>query len=140
MAAVAVDTHALVWYVEGSPLLSAPALAVLRAAVANGDLIYVSSVCLVEIVYLIEKGKLPADLFDRIVQMLRRGDMALKEVPFTVDMSDTLRGVSRTLVPDMPDRMIAATAVALGVPLVTRDQRIRNSGVPTIWEQPTPNA
>jgi PIN domain nuclease of toxin-antitoxin system len=133
MAAVAAETHAVVWYVEASPLLSAPALATLQAAVGNGDPIYVSSVCLVEIAYLAEKGKLPAALFDRIVQMLRRGDMALREAPFTVDMSDALRGISRALVPDMPDRMIAATAVTLGVPLVTRDQRIRSSGVPTIW-------
>jgi PIN domain nuclease of toxin-antitoxin system len=133
MAAAAVDTHALVWYVEGSPLLSAPARAALQAAVANGDPIYVSSVCLVEIAYLAEKGKVPAALFDRIIQLLRQGNRALKEAPFTVDMSDVLRGISRTLVPDMPDRMIAATAVALGVPLVTRDQRLQNSGVPTIW-------
>lgn len=133
MAAVAVDTHALVWYVEGSPLLSAPALAALQTAVTHAEPIYVSSICLVEIAYLSEKGKLPAALFDRIVQMLRRGDMALQEVPFTVEICDILRGISRSLVPDMPDRMIAATAAALGVPLVTRDQRIQNSGVSTIW-------
>ena len=133
MAAVGVDTHALVWYIEGSSQLSATALAALQSAAAQGDPIYVSSVCLVEIVYLAEKGKLSVALFDRIAQMLRQGNTALREVPFTLDMADRLRGIARTLVPDMPDRMIAATAVTLGVPLVTRDQRIQNAGVPTIW-------
>ena len=33
------------------------------------------------------------------------------------------------LVPDMPDRMIAATAVSLGAPLVTRDPDIQRSGI-----------
>ena len=133
MAALAIDTHALVWYVEGSSLISASALASLQLAAAQGEPIYVSSVCLVEIAYLIEKGKLPGPLFDRIVQMLRDGQTSLTAVSFTMEMADTLRGISRLLIPEMPDRMIAATAVALGVPLVTRDQRIRNSGVPTIW-------
>jgi predicted nucleic acid-binding protein len=33
----------------------------------------------------------------------------------------------------MPDRIIAATALHLGLPLVTRDLRIQASGIPTIW-------
>jgi PIN domain nuclease of toxin-antitoxin system len=133
MAALAVDTHALVWYVEGSPHLSATALAALQTAAALGEPIYVSSVCLVEIAYLIEKGKLPAPLFDRIVQLLRMSQTVLTAVSFTLDMAETLRGIPRALIPDMPDRMIAATAVALGVSLVSRDQRIQSSGIPTIW-------
>jgi PIN domain nuclease of toxin-antitoxin system len=133
MAALAIDTHALVWYVEGSPQLSATALAALQAAVALGEPIYVSSVCLVEIAYLIEKGKLPAPLFDRIAQLLRQSQTVLTAVSFTLDMAETLRGIPRALIPDMPDRMIAATATALGVSLVSRDQRIQSSGVPTIW-------
>jgi PIN domain nuclease of toxin-antitoxin system len=133
MAALAIDTHALVWYVEGSPQLSATALAALQTAVVLGEPIYVSSVCLVEIAYLIEKGKLPAQLLDRIVQLLRQSQTVLTAVSFTLDMAETLRGISRALIPDMPDRMIAATAVELGVSLVSRDQRIQGSGVPTIW-------
>jgi PIN domain nuclease of toxin-antitoxin system len=133
MAALAIDTHALVWYVEGSPHLSAPALAALQNAIAGGEPIYVSSVCLVEIAYLIEKGKLPAALFDRIMQLLLPNQTALTAVSFTFEMAETLRKISRDLIPDMPDRMITATAVSLGVSLVTRDQRIQNSGVPTLW-------
>ena len=33
----------------------------------------------------------------------------------------------------MPDRIIAATALSLNLPLVTRDGDIRASGVKTIW-------
>jgi PIN domain nuclease of toxin-antitoxin system len=133
MAALAIDTHALVWYVEASPQLSATALAALQTAVALGDPIYVPSVCLVEIAYLIEKGKLPIPLFDRIVQLLRGSQTVLTAISFTPDMAGTLRGIPRALIPDMPDRMIAATAVALGIALVSRDQRIQSSGIPTVW-------
>jgi PIN domain nuclease of toxin-antitoxin system len=33
----------------------------------------------------------------------------------------------------MPDRVIAATALFHGVPLVTRDAKIRSCGIATIW-------
>jgi len=36
-------------------------------------------------------------------------------------------------VPDMPDRIIATTAVVYGVPLISRDAKIRASTVTTIW-------
>ncbi|PJB74400.1 MAG: PIN domain nuclease, partial [Armatimonadetes bacterium CG_4_9_14_3_um_filter_58_7] len=35
--------------------------------------------------------------------------------------------------PDMPDRIIAATALHLGLSLVTRDSKIQGCGIPTIW-------
>jgi PIN domain nuclease of toxin-antitoxin system len=41
--------------------------------------------------------------------------------------------IPRNLVPDMPDRIIAATAVHLGVPLVSRDRRLQAAGIQTIW-------
>jgi predicted nucleic acid-binding protein len=33
----------------------------------------------------------------------------------------------------MPDRIIAATALHLGLPLISRDRKIQLSSVPTIW-------
>jgi PIN domain nuclease of toxin-antitoxin system len=33
----------------------------------------------------------------------------------------------------MPDRIIAATALSLGVPVISRDGKIRTSAVETIW-------
>jgi predicted nucleic acid-binding protein len=44
-----------------------------------------------------------------------------------------LERIPRDAVPDLPDRVISATALALGLPLVTRDARIREAGIETIW-------
>ena len=60
MPAVAVDTHAIVWYLSADHRLSANAAGALDSATAAGELIHVPSVCLVELTYLIEKGRLPA--------------------------------------------------------------------------------
>ena len=57
----------------------------------------------------------------------------LIEVPFDRGMALALQLVDRAQVPDMPDRIIAATAVAARVPAISRDGRIRLSSVPTIW-------
>jgi len=37
------------------------------------------------------------------------------------------------MVPDLPDRIIAATALSHNLPLVTADHKIRASRIPTIW-------
>ncbi len=44
-----------------------------------------------------------------------------------------MRHVPRSEVPDMPDRIIAATALYLKVPLISRDARIRAANLDTIW-------
>jgi PIN domain nuclease of toxin-antitoxin system len=46
---------------------------------------------------------------------------------------DALESIPRSEVADLPDRIIAATAVALNLPLVSRDRKIRASMVTTIW-------
>ncbi len=44
-----------------------------------------------------------------------------------------LQDIARADVPDLPDRVIAATAWHHSVPLVTRDGKIRSCGIETIW-------
>lgn len=44
-----------------------------------------------------------------------------------------MRQVPLASVPDMPDRMIAATAVYFHVPIVSRDRRILSANLKTIW-------
>ncbi|WP_218651474.1 hypothetical protein [Nostoc sp. C057] len=50
------------------------------------------------------------------------------------NISGATRQIDRATVPDMPDRIIAATAFCLGLPLVTRDLQIQAlTNIQTIW-------
>lgn len=51
----------------------------------------------------------------------------------TGEVVDAMLKVPRAAVPDMPDRIVAATAVHFGVPVVSRDKRIQSSTISSIW-------
>ena len=57
----------------------------------------------------------------------------IDESPLTTGIIEAMRQVPRADVPDMPDRLVAATAVYFGVPVISRDGRIRSSNVHTVW-------
>jgi len=127
------DTHALHWYLYGDPRLSKAAKAAIDSASQTGDQIGVSSISLIEIAYLAEKGRVPAPAFDRIVALLNLPNGVFEEIQVEQQVADALRKVDRAQVPDMPDRIIAATALMLGVPVISRDGKIQSSVVTTIW-------
>ncbi len=133
MPGIVVDTHTIVWYLEDDPRLSVRAAEALDSATAAGDAILIPSVCLVELTYLIEKHRLPAIVRETLVQTLDDPASPCSLVPLDRAVADALRRVPRNEVPDLPDRIIAATAVALAVPLVSHDSKIRASQIQTIW-------
>jgi PIN domain nuclease of toxin-antitoxin system len=94
---------------------------------------YISAVTLVEVVYFVERGRIVPDAFGRFVQELGKENPAFRVVPLDRDIVSVLRTVPRDAVPDMPDRIIAATALHLDLPLVTRDRRLQAAGLKTIW-------
>ena len=133
MPSVVVDTHAIVWYLSNDPRLSASALGALDSSVASGAFIFVPSICLVELTYLTEKGRLPGDARQRLIQALDDPMTPCLLAPLDRLVADALESVSRDEVPDLPDRIVVATAVALQAPLISRDGKIRASHVQTIW-------
>jgi predicted nucleic acid-binding protein len=58
----------------------------------------------------------------------------LTAYPLDRIVADNSHHIPRATVPDMPDRIIAATALTLGLPLITRDGNIRKlTNITTIW-------
>jgi len=86
-----------------------------------------------QLTYLIEKGRIAAIARERLVRALDDSSTPCRLAPLDRAVADALESVSRNEVPDLPDRIVSATAVALGVPLVSRDGKIRLSQVETIW-------
>ena len=133
MPGVMADTHAAVYYLLAQDRLSSNARAALEGAVAAGHPVYLSAISLVELVYLIEKRRLPHRALDRLIHSIEDPDGAFEVVALDAPIAKVLSQVPREDVPDMPDRIIAATAVHMNLPLVTRDHRIKASATQTVW-------
>lgn len=132
MSAV-LDTHTALWYLENSNELSAVARTTIEEAVRDARDVHVSAISLVETVYLVERGRLPLNALERLRSALTDPNSGLFIAPVDAGVVDALPKIPRDVVPDMPDRIIAATALHLGVPLVTRDRRLRAAGIQTLW-------
>ena len=123
------DTHAVLWSIAGDPRLGAKA----RGLITNSkkfDLI-ISDIVLLEISYLNAKGRI--EDADGIDTLLTKVAESFRVVPISPEIARL------ALKLDLPhgdpfDRVIAATAKAHAIPLLTRDRSITNSGtVTTLW-------
>src|SRR5438552_2716154 len=70
MVPVAADTHAALWYLLEPSRLSAAADQTLTQADRAGAGIFASAITVVEVFYLVEKGKLPQASLDALVATL----------------------------------------------------------------------
>lgn len=130
---VVLDTHALVWYLKKDARLSKLAEAAVDDALAGGFPVHVPSIFIVELVYLVNKGRIPPEVAVAVDRVLDTPKFGFRVAPLDRETARAVRMVSRTDVPDLPDRVIASTALSLELPLVSRDGKIRVSAVRTIW-------
>ena len=127
------DTHAVIWYLAGDPRLSDTARSFVDSAAQDGDEIGISAITLVEMVYLVEKGRIPAQRFSQLAATLDEQNTVFVELSINLQVARAVTHISVEQMPDMPDRIIAATAVYLNVPVISRDKRIVLSNVKSIW-------
>lgn len=130
---ILLDTHALIWWFEGSPRLSLAA----KAAIENArrlSRVTISSLSCWEIALLNAHGRidLSAELHDWItaIEKLRR----VRFIPVNNDIAIASVALPGQFHKDPADRIIVATAITMNIPLVTVDQKIRAyPHVQTIW-------
>jgi PIN domain nuclease of toxin-antitoxin system len=127
------DTHTILWYLENSPELSSVARTAIEDAIRDSRDVYVSAISLIETVYLVERRRIPPAALQRLRAALADPNSGLFIAAVDADVANALENVSRDAVPDMPDRIIAATALRLELPLVTCDRRIQSAGIQTMW-------
>ena len=127
------DTHAVIWYLYDDPRLSGSARALIEEAAMAGDQIAISAITLAEIVYLSEKGRIDREALDRVLTALSEPESVIRELPLDRTVIAVMASIDRNEVPDLPDRIIAATARLHDVPVISRDRQIRLSNVDTVW-------
>ena len=130
---ILLDTHAWVWWVNGQPALSRKAhRSIHRAAEEAG--VYVSSISVWEVAQLVTRGRL--ELTMDVESWVAKSE-AMPFLHFApVDNAIALKSVRlpEPLHSDPADRIIIATSMVLGFPLVTKDKRILDYPyVTTVW-------
>jgi PIN domain nuclease of toxin-antitoxin system len=127
------DTHSTLWYLFSDPRLGKAASAFIDDTIAKGDHIGISATSIAEMVYLIEKGRIPSKALRDLQAATTDTKAVLRHVSFDEKIATKMAEVSRQDLPHLPDRVIGATAVFLTVPVLSRDGRIRASTIRTIW-------
>lgn len=128
-----VDTHGLVWYaLERWKKLGKQARRTLSRADQGKATVFVPTIVLVEVGELERRGRIrlrggftswTRGLFSR---------EAFRPAELTVEI--VLEAQSLHEIPERGDRLIAATAIHLECPLISRDRRIGEmTGIRTVW-------
>ena len=127
------DTHALIWYLEGNPRLGT------AAKIAMDDVaseMVLPAIALAEALYIVDKGRTSitsaSDLLTDVT-----ADARIEVFPLTLEV--LRQSLAATRIPEMHDRLIAATALHLRaegskVAILTRDSGLSDAApVPIVW-------
>ncbi len=130
---ILLDTHVLLWLSAEPKKLSRSAASAIRRSLRSGG-IGIASISLWEIAMLLESGRLraPGTNEHAIALLLEKTGAAALEI--TPEVAALAVQFPESFPGDPADRLIAATARARSIPLLTADERIRSSPlVKTIW-------
>ncbi len=130
---IVLDTHTWIWFISKPEVLSKQATKALSAAVEEKSVL-ISSISAWEVALLVTKKRLTLSL--DVTDWIAKSE----NLPFiqfiAVSNSIAIKSVNlpQPLHPDPADRIIIATALSAGAPLVTKDKKLLNyPHVKTIW-------
>ena len=130
---IVLDTHTWIWFISKPEVLSKRAKKAVSAAVEEKSVL-ISSISAWEVALLVIKKRLTLSL--DVTDWIAKSE-SLPFIQFiAVSNSIAIKSVNlpQPLHPDPADRIIIATALSAGAPLVTKDIKLLNyPHVKTIW-------
>lgn len=124
------DTHTLVWYLTADQRLGEQAREALASVDRGEARALIPIIVLTEILYLEEKRRIHIRLEELLRYLQQHSQYDI--VPYTLDLLMAVREIND--IPELHDRIIAATARRHDAIVLTRDPAIAgSSSVKTLW-------
>ncbi|MCA9939801.1 MAG: PIN domain-containing protein [Anaerolineales bacterium] len=129
------DTHALVWFVEGNKRLSESAKAIIAATDSQ---MVLPLIALAEASLIIERGRTTISDMSKLLNRVY-ADTRIEIFPLTLDVFERSLTPEGLQMPELHDRFIVSTGLHLQdlgdtVEIITKDQAITDAGVlSVIW-------
>jgi PIN domain nuclease of toxin-antitoxin system len=129
---ILVDTHVVVWLAFEEAQLSRKARTAIEVARRDSEPLAISAITLLELATLARKGRIHIDI--GLESFLQEVEARFAVLPITGRACARTAGLPATYPKDPADRIIGATAIVEGLPLLTAEREIRRSKtVRTIW-------
>lgn len=129
------DTHTLIWYLEGNPRLGQRAKVIMTTP--NSEII-LPLIALAEATLLVEKGRVSIPSVSDLLNDVEQDDR-IEIYPLTFAIFERSRTQEGLQIPELHDRFIVSTGLYLqdlghSVAILTKDNSITSAGVlSVIW-------
>ena len=130
---ILLDTHAWIWFISNPEYLSKRADKAVKGAVKDKSIL-ISSISAWELALLVKKKRLKLTL--EVTDWIAKSESLpfIQFLPVTNSIAVKSVNLPLPLNPDPADRIIIATALSVGAPVVTKDKKLLGySSIKTIW-------
>jgi PIN domain nuclease of toxin-antitoxin system len=129
---ILLDTNVVLWVAFDADRLSKKAKQTIEEARRTGRGLAISDMTLLELAMLASKGSIRLNVSAE--SFLSQVETSFSVLPMSAQICACAFALPPKYFKDPADRIIAGTALAEGLTLITADREIRKSGVvPTIW-------